>query len=450
VDDPLFELETDKVTLTINAEHAGKLTILVEAGSTVKIGQKVASIDAGAGAGKSDAEAGGDAGRKAPSPPPKKKEAAAPVPGDGRSGGKGGAEPAPADREEGPPKETPAGMEQARTKLETHAGLSPAVRRLVDEHRLDPRKVKGTGKEGRITKGDVIEHLERARSTPRTAPPSSIEKEPALEGGKAGAVETEPAAKPEPAERTGPGAKPAPAKPDMAPGERQTRVPMSTLRQRIAERLVKAQQTAAILTTFNEIDMTSVIAWRDRHREAFMDRHGVKLGFMSFFVKASVDALETVPEVGAQIQGDEIVYNHFHDIGVAVSTEKGLVVPVIRDADRMNFGEIEKAIAELARKARERTLSLSDLSGGVFTISNGGIYGNMMSTPILNPPQSGILGMHTIKKRPVVVDDEIVVRPMMYVALSYDHRLVDGREAVTFLKRIVDCIENPERMMLEI
>jgi len=192
------------------------------------------------------------------------------------------------------------------------------------------------------------------------------------------------------------------------------------------------------------------MAWREKHGQAFMDKHGIKLGFMSFFVKAVVDALKTVPEVGAQIQGNEIVYNHYFDIGVAVGTEKGLVVPVIRDADRLNFGEIELAIAGLARKARDRTLTMTDLSGGVFTISNGGIYGNMMSTPILNPPQSGILGMHTIKKRPVVVDDEIVIRPMMYVALSYDHRLVDGREAVTFLRRIVDCTQNPERMMLEI
>jgi 2-oxoglutarate dehydrogenase E2 component (dihydrolipoamide succinyltransferase) len=225
---------------------------------------------------------------------------------------------------------------------------------------------------------------------------------------------------------------------------------MSSLRQRIAERLVLAQQTAAILTTFNEADMSAVLAWRERHKETFREQHQVRLGLMSFFIKAAVDALRRVPVLNAQIQGDEIVQNHFYDIGVAVSTPKGLVVPVIRDCDRLSFAELELAIAEYARRARERTLQLADLSGGTFTISNGGVYGSLLSAPILNPPQSGILGMHAIKKRPVAIGDQVVVRPMMYLALSYDHRLVDGEQAVTFLRRIVECIESPERMLLEV
>jgi 2-oxoglutarate dehydrogenase E2 component (dihydrolipoamide succinyltransferase) len=225
---------------------------------------------------------------------------------------------------------------------------------------------------------------------------------------------------------------------------------MTRLRRRLAERLVEVQHTSAILTTFNEADMSRVMALRATFKETFKERHQVGLGFMSFFVKACVDALKTVPEVNAFIDGEDVVTNHYYDIGIAVSSDKGLVVPVVRDADHLSMAEIETAIADLARRAQERTLDLSDLTGGVFTISNGGIFGSMLSTPILNPPQSAILGMHAIKKRPIVVGDEIVIRPMMYLALSYDHRLVDGREAVTFLKRIVECIENPERMLMEV
>jgi 2-oxoglutarate dehydrogenase E2 component (dihydrolipoamide succinyltransferase) len=225
---------------------------------------------------------------------------------------------------------------------------------------------------------------------------------------------------------------------------------MSPLRLRIAERLVEAKQTTAMLTTFNEADMTSVFAWRERHKQAFKEKYDISLGFMSFFVKASVDALRAIPQLNARIEGDEIVENHYYDIGVAISSDKGLVVPVIRDPDRLSFAAIELAIADLAQRVRNRKITLADLTGAVFTISNGGVFGSLLSTPILNPPQSGILGMHAIKKRPVVVNDEIVVRPMMYLALSYDHRVVDGREAVTFLRRIVECIEDPERMMLEV
>ena len=380
VDDPLYVLETDKITMDVLSEHSGQVAIQVERGETVSSGLVVGAIDT--------------------------------------SG-----EPEPAVEEEigdGPPKETPAGLPQAAAKIEASSGLAPSVRRLVVEHGLDARTITGTGKGGRITKTDVLGRIEEHRKAADETPAREEVRE----------KEAEPTA-------------------DDASGSRQTRVPMSMLRQRIAERMVLAQQSAAILTTFNELDMTSVLEWRARHNEEFQAKHGIKLGFMSFFVKAAIDALKTAPAVNAQIQGNEIVYNHYYDIGVAVSTEKGLVVPVIRDADRLGFAGIEQAIADLAARARDRKLSLSDISGGTFTISNGGIYGNMMSTPILNPPQSGVLGMHAVKKRAVVKDDAIVIRPMMYVALSYDHRLIDGKEAVTFLKRIVACIENPERIMLE-
>jgi 2-oxoglutarate dehydrogenase E2 component (dihydrolipoamide succinyltransferase) len=232
--------------------------------------------------------------------------------------------------------------------------------------------------------------------------------------------------------------------------ERQSREPMSRLRQRIAERLVEVQQTAAILTTFNEVDMSRVMALRAAYKERFLKEHGIGLGFMSFFVKASIDALQIVPEVNAFIDGDDIVRNHYYDIGIAVSTDRGLVVPVLRSADQLSMAEIEEQIADYAQRAQERKLELSELTGATFTISNGGVFGSMMSTPILNPPGSAILGMHAITKRAVVVDDDIVIRPMMYLAVSYDHRVIDGREAVTFLKRLRECIENPERMLLEI
>ena len=305
------------------------------------------------------------------------------------------------------------------------------MRRLVVEHRLNPAAIEGTGKGGRILKGDIIRHLETSETGGAADPePVSVETKPV----------PAPAAEP---------ARPRP-QPVALPDQRQTRAPMSRLRQRLAERLVEVQQTAAILTTFNEADMIRVMALRSEYKESFKKRYGVGLGFMSFFVKAAVEALKTVPAVNAFIEGDEIVSNHYYDIGIAVSSDKGLVVPVVRDADRLSMAGIEASIADLATRAQERRLELSDLSGAVFTISNGGVFGSLQSTPILNPPGSAILGMHTIKKRPVVVDDEIVIRPMMYLAVSYDHRIIDGSEAVTFLKRIVECIEDPDRLLLEI
>lgn len=386
--EPLLELETDKVTVEVVSPAAGRLSISVPAGETVTVGQTVGRVD--------DAAAG-----DAPSPSPP-----APTP------------PTPAEAAP-PPIAPPAGLPQAKAKLAGAAGpdtpLSPAVRRLVAEQGLDPAAIAGTGRGGRLTKEDVVLHLEK------------------------GAAPAAPVAAPLPSPAAG-----------AAEGPRQTRRPMSRLRQRIAERLVQAKSEAAILTTFNEVDMSKVMEWRARHKDAFKAKHGVALGFMSFFVKAAVDALRTVPELNAQVDGDEIVQNHYYDIGVAVGTDQGLVVPVVRGCDRLGHAGIERAIADLAARARDRRLGLEDLQGAVFTISNGGIYGSMLSTPILNPPQSGILGLHAIKKRPVVVDDQIVIRPMMYLALSYDHRIVDGKEAVTFLRRVVECVEHPERSMLEV
>lgn len=403
-EDPLLVLETDKITMNVNAEQGGRLKILVPAGETVEVGQVVATIDpSAAGEAQTAAE---PTERAEPAAAAKESEQAA-----------AGAEAEP------PSRSTPEELD----------GLSPAVQRMVREHGVDPSQIDGTGKGGRILKGDVIRFLEERR---------------AQGGAEPAAKRSAPAEKEEEATVEPP--KPAPPAPAAAPGERQTRAPMSRLRQRLAERLVEVQQTAAILTTFNEADMSRVMALRAAHKEDFKKRYGIGLGFMSFFVKAAVDALKTVPEVNAFIEGGEIVNNHYYDIGVAVSTDKGLVVPVVRDADRLSMAEIEASIADLATRAQERRLELSDLTGAVFTISNGGVFGSLLSTPILNPPGSAILGMHSIQKRPVVVDDEIVVRPMMYLAVSYDHRIIDGREAVTFLKRIKECLENPERMLLEV
>lgn len=388
VEDPLLVLETDKITMNVSAEHAGKLQILVAEGDTVEVGQVVATIDT-------------DAAESSAAPP---KISAAP----------------PSATPEQPASEPAPPAAPATEPAPSHESLSPAVQRLVLEHDLDPTAIQGTGKGGRILKGDVIRFLESSTALVPDGEPPTAEPE-----------------------------RPRP-QPVALPDQRQTRAPMSRLRQRLAERLVEVQQTAAILTTFNEADMSRVMALRSEYKEEFKKRHQIGLGFMSFFVKATVDALKTVPEVNAYIEGDDIVTNHYYDIGVAVSTDKGLVVPVVRDADRLTMAGIEASIVDLAQRAQERRLELSDLSGAVFTISNGGVFGSLLSTPILNPPGSAILGMHTIQKRPVAVGDEIAIRPMMYLALSYDHRIIDGREAVTFLKRIVECIENPERLLLEI
>jgi 2-oxoglutarate dehydrogenase E2 component (dihydrolipoamide succinyltransferase) len=363
-DEPIAELETDKVTLEVPAPASGTLAeILAEEGANVPVGAVLGRI------------ADGLAAEAAPHP--------LPLPASGQREG-------PAQREG-----------EGQRALERSG---PAVRKLIEESGLDAWRLAPTGPGGRIMKEDII--AAREPTPPAPSPTPTL-------------------------------------------GEREVRVRMSRLRRRIAERLKAAQNTAAMLTTFNEIDMSASIALRERHREAFEKKHGVRLGFMSIFVKAAIAALKELPGVNAEIDGEDVVYKNHYDIGVAVGTEQGLVVPVVRDADRMSFAEIEKTIAEYGRKARDGKLTIEELSGGTFTISNGGIYGSLMSTPILNPPQSGILGMHKIERRPVAVGDKIEIRPMMYVALSYDHRIIDGREAVAFLVRIKECVEDPSRILFD-
>ena len=410
VDEPLVELETDKVAVEVNAETAGVLSeIVAKDGDEVEIGAVLGRISEGDGAAEAPPPAEPPTEPAAPAAAPAAESAPAAEP----------AQPAPVAETAPRPAEAPPPGEPAMA-------LSPAVRKIIDDNRLDPSAIPATGKAGRLTKGDVLGFLES--------------------GAKSGGAGAKPAPS-TPAPSAVPATAPAGA---SAPRPREERVKMSRLRRRIAERLKEAQNTAAMLTTFNEVDMSAVIAARKDHRDAFEKKHGVRLGFMSFFVKACIVALKEIPEVNAEIDGDDIVYKNHYDIGVAVGSKQGLVVPVIRDADAMSFAEIEQAIAGLGAKARDGKLTMDDLTGGTFTISNGGVYGSLLSTPILNPPQSGILGMHKIQPRPVVVGDSIEIRPQMYLALSYDHRLVDGREAVTFLVRVKECIEEPQRILLGI
>jgi 2-oxoglutarate dehydrogenase E2 component (dihydrolipoamide succinyltransferase) len=301
------------------------------------------------------------------------------------------------------------------------------VRRLVAENNLDPSRIVGTGPGGRITKGDVILHLEAGKTSAASDAPPQVTVSKTVQT----KATVAPVAK-------------------MPAEELITRKPMTPIRRRIAEHLLASKQNTAMLTTFNEIDMARVMAIRNQYKDGFKEKYGVNLGFMSFFIKATIEALKEFPQINAFVEEKDIIEHHYYHIGVAVGTERGLVVPVIRHADTLSFAELEMAIVDYVTKINENRLELSDLAGGTFTISNGGVYGSLLSTPILNMPQSGILGMHKIEKRPVVIDDEIIIRPMMYVALSYDHRIVDGREAVTFLKRIKECVENPERIMMEI
>jgi len=405
-DDPLFELETDKASVEIPSPSAGVVRILKAEGETVQVGDVVARIEEGA------------AGRVAPRRPAE----GAPVP----------SAPAPAAAPRPAPSPAPAAATATPTPV---TPLSPATRRLVEEHRLDAGAIKGTGRGGRLTKGDVLAHLEQVESAETSAEAVPVQERA---GEVTRAKDTTPALR----------LAPRPVAVEGAGAER--RVPMTRLRQRIAERLVQGQQTAAILTTFNEVDMSAVMALRNRHKARFAEVHGVSLGFMSFFSRACVVALKAMPLINARIDGSDIVYPPWVHLGVAVSTERGLVVPIIHHADQMSFAAIEKEIERLAGLARQNKLGIEDLSGGTFTISNGGVFGSLLSTPLLNPPQSAILGMHKIEKRPVVVDDQIVVRPMMYLALSYDHRLIDGADAVTFLVRVKEAIEDPARMLLDL
>ena len=374
-DQPLFELETDKITSEGTAEAAGKISLQVAAGTEVKIGQVVASIDTAA-AGAASASL----------PAPAATAAAAPT------------------------------IENPKSKIENPQ--SPAVRRLAAETGVDPAKVEGSGKAGRVTKGDML----AAASAPVVA--AAVASAPAAAVPASAPVVTPPAA------------------------GRRSRVKMTKLRQTIAKRLVAAQHEAAMLTTFNEVDMSAVMALRAKYQDDFVKKNGVKLGFMSFFTKAVVHALREVPAVNAQLEGEEIIQNHYFDISMAVSTEKGLVVPVVRNCDQLDMAGIEKAIGEVAKRARDGKLGLPDFDGGCFTITNGGIFGSMLSTPIINAPQSAILGLHAINERPVAVNGQVVIRPMMYLALSYDHRLVDGKEAVTFLVKVKQAIEDPARLLI--
>jgi len=361
LDDPLVELETDKVTLEVSSPATGVLSEqLAPQGASVNVGAIIGRVTEGASA---------SAAPSAPPPSPK------PVP----------------------------------SKEEEEVPLSPSVRKLMAENKLDPQRIEGKGKEGRITKADVLTLLDKEK----------VEEDIVEERVKQN-------------------------------DNRVERVRMSRLRQRIAERLKEAQNTAAILTTFNEVDMTHVMNLRAQVKESFEKKHGVKLGFMSFFVKACLVALKEIPAVNAEIEGDEIIYKNYYDIGIAVGTPQGLVVPVVRDANKKSFAQIEKDIAGLGQKARDGKLSMQELQGGTFTITNGGVYGSLMATPILNPPQSGILGMHKIQERPIAVEGKVEIRPMMYLALSYDHRIIDGKEAVTFLVRVKECLENPERILLDV
>jgi 2-oxoglutarate dehydrogenase E2 component (dihydrolipoamide succinyltransferase) len=425
-DEPLFVIETDKVTLEVVAEADGVLSIKVQEGETVAIGEVVGTIDTqeAPAAKKKEVEKQPDELKAAPPEQAAEKK-------------KGKAEPKPEEikpEEEPQEKEKGKSGKQAAEKREEKSepkpprpprSLAPSVHRIISQKNIDVNQIEGTGPDGRITRGDVLLYLERT---------AEKESEKPAENRKADLSEKR-KRKDDDAARD---------------GENQTtRKPMSPIRRRIAARLLEAKQNTAMLTTFNEIDMGRIQDIRARFKESFNKKHGVSLGLMSFFIKATTESLKEYPKVNAFIDREEIVYHHYYHIGIAVGAEKGLVVPVIRHADRLSFAEMEQAIVDYVKKIKDNRLELADLEGGTFTITNGGVYGSLLSTPILNMPQSGILGMHKIEKRPVVVDNEIEIRPMMYVALSYDHRIIDGREAVNFLKRIKEYIENPEQMMME-
>jgi 2-oxoglutarate dehydrogenase E2 component (dihydrolipoamide succinyltransferase) len=407
-DEPLYVLETDKVTMTVNAEHTGQLKIAVAAGEPVKIGQTVGALDTSV---------------QAPAAAVSRPE----------PGSRGAGEPAKTEvpQTSGPPMHPIAGMPTLRANLAAARDdddFPPSVRRMLEEYRLDPAAIQGTGRGGRLTKEDVVAFLAKTSQSEATAVQVS---EP--ESRRAGEPER---SKEKIQER--------------APGERQTRTMMSPIRSRIAERMLISQQSTATLTTFNEADLGALVDLRKRYRETFKAKHGVDLTYLPFFVKAVAEALDAVPDLASWIEGAEVVRNHHRDIGIAVAAEQGLAVPVLRDVDRKGIPEIQLEIEEVARRVREKRITLEDLKGAVFSITNAGSYGALMGTPILNPPQSGILGMYTIQERPVAREGQVVVRPMMYLALSYDHRVVDGKAAGTFLKLVAETVANPARMLLEI
>ena len=435
-DEPIVSLETDKVAIEVPSPVDGIMGAqMVKVGDTVTIGATIARIEA----------AGVGTAATAAAPIPAVVQGAAPATAAATTPSiKPVADTAiettvvQPDPTPATPDSSSASAPATATATATHAEddgpMAPAVRRLLEDHNLDPASIAGTGKDGRLTKADVQAAIEAgsAKTKPSTTVTASAPREVAT-------VVPVPAA-PQPS---------TPVVQDL-PGRHEERVRMTRLRQTIARRLKEAQNTAAMLTTFNDVDMTAVMATRARYKDLFEKKHGVRLGFMSFFIKAAVLALRDVPAVNAAIEGDEIVYHDYADIGVAVASPGGLVVPVLKDADKHNFAQIEKAIADFGKRAQAGKLALADLQGGTFTVTNGGVFGSLMSTPILNPPQSGVLGMHRIEERPVVVDGQIVIRPMMYLALSYDHRIVDGREAVMFLVRVKEAIEDPTRLLVDL
>ena len=413
-DENLADLETDKVVLEVPAPANGVVRELrVKSGTVVKSGQVLAVIEEGAVDGKRAA-----ATASAPASAPSAPTAAV------NAGAAGGVQ---------APKSAPGAAPVAATDA---GRLSPSVRRLVEENQLDPGRIPASGRDGRLTKSDVVDYLGRQPVEAPSAPPAQSAPSATPPPGVAAAAAL---------------ARPPPESRPPAVGARaEQRVPMTRLRARIAQRLIEAQSTQALLTTFNEVDLTATQELRARYRERFEKEHGVKLGFMSFFVRAAIDALKKFPVVNASVDGNDILYHEYYDIGVAVSTERGLIVPVVRDADSKSFAMLEKQVADYARRAREGSITIEDLTGGTFTITNGGVFGSLMSTPIVNAPQSAILGMHKIQDRPMVINGQIVVRPMMYLAVTYDHRIIDGREAVQFLVAIKEALEDPGRMLLGI
>jgi 2-oxoglutarate dehydrogenase E2 component (dihydrolipoamide succinyltransferase) len=431
--DALLELETDKVNLEVPAEQDGVLLSIARAeGDTVRIGDVIGVIGEGGGAAAE------------PATPAREQQPPVEQATDGTGGGRGdGREDGNGDGDGG----VPGPADTATAESEVYA--TPVAQRIAAENAIDIRGIAGSGERGRVTKDDVLAHMQQ----PVAAAPSSAVGAAGAEPGTGDAARSETPPPPRSTQPAAPSATTGPPPslfmPPSSEYRHEERVRMSRRRQTIAQRLLEAQHNAAMLTTFNEIDMSAVMAVRGRRKERFKERHSVGLGFMSFFVKACIGALKTFPLLNAEVQDDEIVIKHYYDIGIAVGTEQGLVVPVLRDADRKTFAQVEQGITELAMRARESKLSLADLQGGTFSITNGGIYGSLMSTPILNTPQVGILGMHKIEERPVVVEGAVVVRPMMYVALSYDHRIVDGSEAVQFLVRVKELIEDPEMLLLE-
>ena len=434
----LAELETDKINVEVNAEQDGVLQkVLKQVGDTVAVGEAICVIGDGA-SGAVGPDGAGDAKATSDTPPVAATSKSTSSNGTASANGSSPVEADVAQSSVAQPASAQSTSTSTSASSDTQRPPSPLARRIAADHNVDISQVRGSSPHGRVTKDDVINYLEQGTQGP------PVEALAQTTASTTQAAAQAPTQVPPPA----PVASPSPL-PGTVSSDREERIRMSRRRQTIAQRLVEAQHTAAMLTTFNEVDMTAIMEVRNRRKDAFKERHNVSLGFMSFFTKAAVGALKAFPRLNAEIQGNEIVLKRYYDIGIAVSTDEGLIVPVLRDADRKSFADIERDVADLAKKARSNTLSLADLQGGTFTITNGGVFGSLLSTPILNAPQVGILGMHKIEQRPIALNGQVVIRPMMYVALSYDHRIVDGSEAVRFLVKMKELVEDPESLLLE-